>query len=221
MSGAARFATVVLDVDSTLTAIEGIDWLAARRGPDVAARVAAATERSMRGEIPIESVYGERLAVVRPSRAEIAALGDAYAAACVPGAADAVVALQRAGVEIVVVSGGFRAAILTLTRSLGIPDRDVHAVALRFDAAGAYAGFDEQAPPARSGGKPVLVRSLALPRPIVAMGDGASDAELRGGDTPAADAFVAFTGVATRPAVVRAADHVVDRFDQLVSLVLG
>ena len=54
-----RFASVVLDVDSTLCGVEGVDWLAQRRGADVAARTRALTERAMNGEIPLDSVYGE------------------------------------------------------------------------------------------------------------------------------------------------------------------
>jgi len=54
-----RFRSVVLDVDSTLCAIEGIDWLARRRGPAVAAQVAALTDRAMDGAIALDQVYGE------------------------------------------------------------------------------------------------------------------------------------------------------------------
>src|SRR5205085_3697398 len=56
-----RFASVVLDVDSTLCGIEGIDVLAMRRGPEVGRRIAEITDRAMRGEIALERVYGERL----------------------------------------------------------------------------------------------------------------------------------------------------------------
>ena len=59
-----RFASVVLDVDSTLCGVEGIDWLAQRRGGDVARRVRELTDRAMNGEIPLDSVYGERLAML-------------------------------------------------------------------------------------------------------------------------------------------------------------
>jgi phosphoserine phosphatase len=62
------FASVILDVDSTLTGIEGIDWLAEHRGADLGARVTELTDRAMRGEIALDAVYGERLALVRPSR---------------------------------------------------------------------------------------------------------------------------------------------------------
>ena len=70
-----RFNAVILDVDSTLSGIEGIDWLAAQRGKEVADWSATLTERAMRGEIPIEAVYGERMRAVRPTRKEVDQLG--------------------------------------------------------------------------------------------------------------------------------------------------
>ena len=61
---APRFCSVVLDVDSTLCALEGIDWLARQRGGEIATRIAAVTEQAMNGEIPLEAVYGRRLEIV-------------------------------------------------------------------------------------------------------------------------------------------------------------
>src|SRR3569623_1791735 len=55
--GGPRFGTVVLDVDSTISGIEGIDWLARRRGEIIAHKGASRTDAAMRGEIPLESVY--------------------------------------------------------------------------------------------------------------------------------------------------------------------
>ena len=72
MAAAPRFRTVLIDVDSTLAGVEGIDWLAERRGPDAAAAVAAMTDRAMQGEIALDAVYGERLALVRPGRDDLA-----------------------------------------------------------------------------------------------------------------------------------------------------
>jgi phosphoserine phosphatase len=63
-----RFASVVIDVDSTLSGIEGIDWLAALRGPEMAAKISALTDRAMRGEITLDAVYGERLKMIAPTR---------------------------------------------------------------------------------------------------------------------------------------------------------
>ncbi len=218
MTAPARgFASVVLDVDSTLCGVEGIDWLADLRGAAVGARVAALTDRAMRGEITLDAVYGERLALVDPTRDEVAGLASIYLAALAPGAARTVRRLHGAGRRVVLVSGGVREAILPVARKLGIPDDDVHAVPVHFTADGGYAGYDAASPLATAIGKRDVVESLALPPRILAVGDGATDLAIR----PVVDAFAAFTGFVRRPAVVRDADLVVDSFDQLTDIVLA
>lgn len=212
-----RFASVVLDVDSTLSAIEGIQWLAKRCDEEVRRRIAAQTEAAMSGDIDLESVYAERLAVVRPTRADIAALGAAYVDAISPGAVEAIAAVRAAGVRVVVVSGGLRQAVVPLAAYVGIPESDVHAVSLRFSSEGSYAGFDTSSPLYRSGGKPRCVESLALPSPVIAIGDGMTDAELRG----TVSSFVAFTGITRHERVVAAADGVITSFAELPALVLA
>lgn len=211
------FASVVLDVDSTLCGIEGIDWLAERRGASVGRAVAGLTDRAMRGEIPLGAVYGERLALVRPSVADVAALADAYVAALAPGAETALAELRRGGRRVVLVSGGLRDAILPVARHLRVPEQDVHAVPVRRDAAGQFLAHADGSPLAHATGKPEIVRALGLPRRILAVGDGATDLAIR----PVVDAFAAFTGFVSRAPVVAAADVVVTSFDQIVELVLA
>ena len=200
---AGRFGTVVFDCDSTLSSIEGIDELASGRR----AEIAALTDAAMDGQIPLEAVYGRRLALVRPSRAALAALGRRYAETLVPDARETVAVLRAEGVEVRVLSGGLRPAVAALAAELGVPDEMVAAVAVRFDAGGEYAGFDEASPLTRNGGKrEVLAAWLAgAPRPAMLVGDGVTDLEAR----PAVDRFVAYTGVIARDPVVRAADVVV------------
>src|ERR1044071_9240178 len=127
MSSRARFAVVVLDVDSTVTAIEGIDWLAVRRGPAVAATVVELTNEAMDARASLEDVYDRRLALVAPSRADLDALSEAYVGAIAPGCVDAIGALQGHGVRVILVSGGIRQAILPVAARLGIGAADVHA----------------------------------------------------------------------------------------------
>jgi len=219
---APRFRTLLVDVDSTLCGVEGIDWLAQRRGPDAAAAVAAMTERAMRGEIALDAVYGERLALVCPGRDDLTALAAAYAAALAPGAADALARLRAAGVRIALVSGGLRQAILPAVRPLGFTYDDVHAVDVVLDLGGAYFAYDAGSPLATQHGKAEIARTLLgddAPRPALAVGHGSTDVAMRG--PGACDALAAFTGFARREAVVAAADHVVDSFDALAALVLG
>jgi phosphoserine phosphatase len=213
----AGFASVVLDVDSTLCGLEGIDWLAARRGPEAGARIAELTDRAMRGEIPLGAVYGERLGMVQPTEEDLAALAEEYERTLAPGARDAIARMSAAGRHIVLVSGGIREAILPLARRLGIADADVHAVSVAVGADGQFASYDESSPMTTSDGKRTLVESLELPRRLVAVGDGATDLAIK----PVADAFAAFTGFVRRAPVVAGADLVVQSFDQLAELVLA
>ena len=78
-------------------------------------------------------------------------------------------------------------------------------------------GFDATSPLATQGGKLGVVEALALPRRILAVGDGATDAAI----APAADAFVAYTGFVRRAPVVAVADHQGSSFTQLLELVLA
>lgn len=211
----------MVDVDSTLCAIEGIDWLAARRDDALRDRVARTTERAMRGEIAVEDVYAERLNAVRPSYEEIVELGRAYVDRIEPGAAESLAKLTNAGIRVVLVTGGMREAILPLAEALGLPESAVNAVSLYFGDSGEYGGFDDQSPLTRNGGKVEVVRSLGLEGPTLGVGDGITDLELRTADPPAVDAFAAYTGVVARDAVVAGADYVIKSFDELPRIVLG
>ena len=210
------FATVILDVDSTVSGIEGIDWLAARRGAAVAREVAALTDRAMRGEIALEDVYGARLALVRPDRDGLDALSREYIAHIAPGCVRAVATMREAGVDVKLVSGGLRPAIVPLTGHLGLSPQDLFAVDVALDVSGDYVSFDASSPLTTANGKQTVVESMSMPRPAVAVGDASTDLAMR----PAVDWFVCFTGFRHRDAIVRQADAVVASFDELLRIVL-
>ena len=215
------YASVVIDVDSTLCGIEGIDFLAARRGPEASARIVALTDSAMKDEISLESIYGHRLTMICPARADIAALAAEYERTLAPGAADAIGRMRAAGARLALVSGGIREAIAPVARKLGFDDSDLHAVSLRFDDAGNYLDFDRSSPLTTQPGKPVLVTALIeqgrLLRPVLAVGDGATDAKLVG----VANRFLAYTGFARRANVVSVADGEVASFAELAQIVIG
>ena len=214
-----RFASIVFDVDSTLSGVEGIDWLAALREPALAEEVRALTTRVMAGEIAIEEVFAKRLKAVGPSRSEVEMLGETYVARVAPDAQRVLADLQRAGVRVELVSAGLRPAVSMLATRLGVPDACVHAVDVRFDSRGRFAGFDEASPLARQHGKAEVVRSASLPRPILVVGDGSTDAVIK--SEGAADAFAAFVGFVRRSAVVELADYVIESLAAVRELVLG
>ncbi len=119
-----RFRTVIFDCDSTLSAIEGIDELAAGHRE----AIAALTDAAMRGEVPLEAVYGQRLELIRPNRDSVDALAAQYIAAAVPDAHATIQALLERGVRVKILSGGLRQAILPFAAWLGVAADDVAAV---------------------------------------------------------------------------------------------
>ena len=142
-----------------------------------------------------------------PRRVELVLARSAQAEEVVRG-------LHAAGRAVHLVTGGFLPLVEPLAARLGIPPARVHANRLLFTPGGAYAGFDPAQPTARAGGKRAAVAAIkaaaaaagdgARAVTAVMVGDGATDAEARGAG--AADAFVAYGGVARRGAAAAAAD---------------
>jgi phosphoserine phosphatase len=206
----------VLDADSTISGIEGIDWLAAQRGAGMRRAVELLTTQAMNGAVRLESVYNHRLALIAANADDVRALSAAYEEAVAPGAGDAIAALHAAGVQVHVVSGGLRPALLPMTRALGIADERVHAVEPVADADGLFTRA-APSPLTTQRGKAAVVAALALPRPVLGVGDGATDLAM----LPAVDAFAAYVGFVRRDAVVAGATLVLDSFAALVTHVLS
>jgi len=211
-----RFNSVIFDVDSTLSGVEGIDWLAAQRGPEIAAWSAGLTEKAMKGEIPIEAVYGERMRLVKPTLPEVQQLGKVYVEQVATRATETISALRAHGVEVVMISGGLREAILPLARELGVGETNLYAVSVFFGEQGEYAGYDDASLLTRQSGKRTAVGQMALKGPILAVGDGMTDCEMK----PVVQGFAAFTGFTRREAVIEQADYIIENFDQLRDLIL-
>jgi phosphoserine phosphatase len=190
---------VFFDVDSTLVTIEGVDVLA---GGD--REIARLTDAAMNGEIPIDQVYGKRLEIIRPSNDRVEQLATTYIESLVDGARDTIAALQDSGVIVHLVTAGIQQAILPLASALNIVPRNVHAVALTFDAKGDYKDFDRRSFLTRPGGKELAVRDVRARSHGKAafVGDGVSDLEAKA----AVDLFIGFGGVVVRPRVKENAD---------------
>jgi phosphoserine phosphatase len=206
---------IIFDCDSTLSAIEGIDELARLRGPQVYAEVEAQTREAMEGRISVESVFGRRLAIIRPRRDDLAAIARRYIEDVEPTALATIAQLKAQGWTPVILSGGFRPIIAPLAAHLGIGR--VEAVDLYFDAAGEYTGYDEQFPTTRSGGKPacitVLRRELSPARTVM-VGDGVSDLEAK----PVVDQFIGFGRYVERAKVKAGAHAFIHSLAELIPL---
>lgn len=207
---------LLLDCDSTLSSIEGIDELGRLRGPATFKAVEDMTNAAMNGGTPMEAIFAKRLDIIKPTAAELAAIGAQYIATVEPTALASLAKLRAAGWKIAIVSGGFTQAIRPLADFLGI-DR-VEAVTLKFHTDGSYAGFDDSCPTCKTKGKNVVARRLRAEHQathVVMVGDGASDLEVKGD----ADVVVGFGRYVQRPKVVAGADKFVRSLEELVGVV--
>jgi phosphoserine phosphatase len=189
-----RFRFIFFDVDSTLVTIEGIDVLAGGN-PEIA----KLTEAAMNGEVPLDQVYARRLDMIRPPRNAVERLAQQYVASMTDGAEETIRTLREAGAQVHLVTAGIAQAILPLASHLGVPQRAVHAVALRFNERGEYEDFDRRTFLTRPGGKELVVRDVRARSHGRAafVGDGVSDLEVK----PAVDLFIGFGGVCVRERV--------------------
>jgi D-3-phosphoglycerate dehydrogenase len=210
----------IFDFDSTLVRIETLEALAdlaLRDAPDAAerkARIAALTDDAMNGRIDFGSALKERLALLALRREHVEALTDRILDEATVSIRRNVDFFQRNAERIYIMSGGFREVIAPLAERLGVAADHVLANDLIYDAEGRVTGVDETNPLSRENGKPEVIKALNLSGPVVMVGDGWTDAEvkLKG----AADRFYAFTEIVSRPKVVAVADGVAASLDEVL-----
>jgi len=156
-------------------------------------------------------------ALVERMSAEIAGLADRYRDNVVADGRELLGALQAAGREVFIVSGGLADAVVPFGVWLGVPEDHTRAVDVWYeppitvpeveprkgDGVHHYTGT-LPSPLTRAEGKPIVIRELLRNRTERSMliGDGVSDLVA----APEVDLFVAFTGVAEREYVTSHAD---------------
>ena len=202
------FEVICFDCDSTLSKIEGIDELAGRVG--LGEEMAKLTEAAMNGELPLEAVYGKRLACIQPDKESVEWLADLYIQEMVDGVNEVFAKLAERGKEVHIISGGLRQAILPLAKLLGVAESHVHAVDIFFTEDGGYQAYDENSPLTRSGGKAEICNRLLQGKSsLVMIGDGKTDMEAK---QPGVT-VIGFGGICDRAVVRELADQFVDDAD--------
>ena len=212
--------TYVFDFDSTLVRIETLEALAdiALGGaPDAAAirdRISALTDAAMAGDLPFGEALRLRLSLLPLTRAHVTELAERILDEGTPSVRRNLRFFRENAGRIVILSGGFREVIAPLAAHLHIPADQVLCNDLLYDADGLVTGVDPANPLAEAGGKPVVIKALALPGPVVMVGDGWTDAEVK--LQGAADRFHAFTEIVRRETVVAAADAEAPSMDEFL-----
>ena len=201
-----RKKLLVADMDSTMIGQECIDELADYAG--FKDRVAAITERAMRGEIEFEPALRERVALLKGLPAKVIDTVIAERIRLTPGGPALVATMRANGAYTCVVSGGFTAFTERLAAMIGFDEQ--RANILLVDADGRLTGTVAE---------PVLGREAKLEalttlrerfhlarEDTLAVGDGANDIPM----IKAAGLGVAFHG---KPAIKEAAAARIDHGD--------
>jgi D-3-phosphoglycerate dehydrogenase len=212
--------TLVFDFDSTLVRIETLEALAdlalagAADADQTRAEIARLTDQAMAGEVPFGEALRRRLSLLPLTRDHVQALAERILDEGSPSVRKNLAWFRANADRVVIVSGGFREVIAPIAERLGVAPERVLCNDLVYDADGRITGVDDANPLSHAGGKPLAIRALGLPRPIVMVGDGWTDAEVR--QAGAADRFYAYTEIVRRPPVVAAADAEVASMDELL-----
>ncbi|TAJ56071.1 MAG: phosphoglycerate dehydrogenase [Brevundimonas sp.] len=216
----AHPTTYIFDFDSTLVRIETLEALAeiALAGaPDAAAiraEVAALTDQAMAGDLPFGEALRRRLALLPLTRAHVAELAARILDEGTPSVRRNLRFFRENADRIVILSGGFREIVAPLAAHLHIPPGRVLCNDLTYDADGRVTGVEAANPLSEAGGKPAVIKALGLSGPVVMIGDGWTDAEVKLAGV--ADRFHAFTEIVRRDPVVAAADAEAPSMDEFL-----
>jgi len=173
------FRLLVMDMDSTLITIETIDELADLVGRK--AEVAAVTAQAMRGEIEYDESLRRRVAVLQGLPES--ALDRLYTerVRLSPGAERLIEGVKRAGLKVLLVSGGFTHVTDKLKRRLGLDFVRANTLGVQNGKfTGELAGRLVNAEVKREALLEARDALGATREQIIAMGDGANDLKFMG-----------------------------------------
>jgi phosphoserine phosphatase len=200
-----RKKLLLADMDSTLIGQECIDELAAEVG--LRDRVAAITERAMRGEIAFEPALRERVALLEGVSPDIIAHVLSTRITLTPGGAVLVATMRNHGAYAALVSGGFTQFTGTVAERLGFHE---HRANRLLEVDGRFTGLVAEPVLGRAAKETAfdeLTARLDLdPGEVLAVGDGANDA----GMIQRAGLGVAYHA---KPALRAVADAAIDHAD--------
>jgi len=201
-----RKRLLVADMDSTMIGQECIDELADFAG--FKDRVAAITERAMRGEIAFAPALRERVSLLRGLAAATIDRVIAERIRPNPGAAVLVKTMRVHGAYTCVVTGGFTAFMAPLAKAIGFDE--YHANTLLTDNTGRLTGEVAEPVLGREAKRETLLalreRLRLRPQDTLSVGDGANDIPM----IEAAGLGVAFHG---KPALRQTAAARIDHGD--------
>lgn len=200
------YSTFMVDVDSCLTGVEGIDELGKMYGIEKVIRALTRGPLDGNNKMTFTETFPKRLNLIRPKEEDIKIEAQIYLDNIIKDVFKVFQVLRSAGVDIRLLSAGFKNAMDKLAEYLRIPLEKIYANTLLFDENGNYMGFDETNPLCREGGKKQIIENLLnkkeIESSVAIIGDSVSELETE----PETDFRIGFGGFVSRERVVKEAD---------------
>lgn len=212
----------LIDFDSTITQVEGLDELAAialSNHPDknsVVSQIKALTDKGMNGEISFEEALSQRISLLNANKSHIESLITFLKGKVTESFDRNQAFIKEYADEIFIVSSGFKEFIVPVAIALGFKEENIFANTFVFDANDNIIGVDNSNYLAQNGGKVKLLKSLNLNGHISVIGDGYTDYELR--KEGLVNRFYAFIENVEREKVTKEADFVIKTLDEFLFL---
>ena len=198
--------SVIFDFDSTLISCESLEVILKTKLHDAPALQQAIhdlTIQGMEGVISFSESLQKRLKLAAPSKADIVLFAKEARRYLTPGMPELIAKLQKANIDVWIVSGALRDAILPTAEYLSIPKEQVLAIEALWDDKGEFLGIAPHDRFALSKVEGCKAYVEKWSKPSVVIGDGMTDYALY--NTGLAQHFIAYCEHAKREAVLKQA----------------
>lgn len=210
----------LIDFDSTVTKVEGLDELAAialKSDPNGEAKVSKIkelTDLGMAGEISFSESLSQRLALLNANKSHIDILVEFLKGKISDSFLRNKQFLTEYADNILIISSGFKDFIVPIALHLGLKAENVYANTFKYNDKGDITGIDQSNPLSKTGGKIEVVNGLNLEGHVSVIGDGYTDYEIK--KSGLANRFYAFIENVERLKVTEVADFTIKSLDEFL-----
>src|SRR5579872_4832568 len=171
------------------------------------------TQQSMAGKIPFAWALEKKLALLNIHKDHLSELKLLLKGKITKSFLENKDFLVKNADNIYIISGGFTQYILPIASKFSIPKKNIIANKLIFDKKGNVSGFKDSIL-LKPYGKALAVENLNLKGPVIVIGDGYTDYEIK--EKINNVTFFAFTENVLREQVVKKADRVIGNLDEFI-----
>ena len=210
----------VFDFDSTLTAVEAFEELAAialkgNKDKDrVVKEIGHITDQGVDGTITFTESLERRILLLNAKREHLDVLVKKLNSKISKSIKSNKELVLKNSENIYVISGGFKEFVDPIVAAYKIPSERVYANTFTFDKEDNIIGFDRNNHLAQPNGKIGQLKELNLDGEIYVIGDGYSDYQMR--EAGLAHKFFAYTENIERANILDRADHITPSFDEFL-----